>query len=69
LNQAKRMPGYLQIMDENRRMIHRVYFEKSEMRRFWSLWEYVQSWSSTQIYVNGRELRKWEVYPYSPYLR
>jgi len=69
LNQAKRMPGYLQIMDENRRMIHRVHFEKSDMRRFWALWEYVQSWSSTQIYVNGRELRKWEVYPYSPYLR
>lgn len=69
LNQAKRMPGYVQIMDEDRRMIHRVHYAKSEMRRFWSIWEYVQSWSSTQIYVNGKELRKWEIYPYSPYLR
>jgi len=69
LNQAKRRPGYLQIMDENRRMIHRVHFAKSEMRYFWSLWEYVQSWSSTQLYLNGNEIQKWKVYPYSPYLR
>jgi hypothetical protein len=69
LNQATRLPGYLQIMDENRRMIHRVYFDKSEMRRFWHLWEYVQSWSSTQVYLNGKELQKWDIYPYSPHLR
>lgn len=69
LNQAKRLPGYMQIMDENRRMIHRVRFEKSELRRFWMLWEYVQSWSTTQVYVNGKALQKWEIYPYSPYLR
>ncbi len=69
LNQAQRMPGYLQLMDENRRMIHRVHFEKAEMRRFWSIWEYVQSWSSTQVYLNGNEVQKVFVYPYSPYLR
>lgn len=69
LNQAKRRPGYVQIMDENRRMIHRVHFAKSEMRYFWSMWEYVQSWSSTQIYLNGDEVQKWKIYPYSPYLR
>jgi hypothetical protein len=69
INQAKRLPGYMQLMDENRRMIHRVRFEKSELRRFWLLWEYVQSWSSTQVYVNGKALQKWEIYPYSPYLR
>lgn len=69
LNQAQRMPGYLQIMDENRRMVHRVNFEKSEMRRFWSIWEYVQSWSSTQVYFNGKEVQKIYIYPYSPYLR
>lgn len=69
LDQARRRPGYVQIMDENRRMVHRVRFEKKELRYFWILWEYVQSWSSTQVFVNGRELRPWEVYPYSPYLR
>ncbi len=69
LNQAQRMPGYLQILDENRRMVHRIHFEKSEMRRFWSIWEYVQSWSTTQVYFNGKEVQKAYVYPYSPYLR
>jgi len=69
LNHAKKQPGYLQIMDENRRMIHRVHFEKTEMRRFWRLWEYVQSWSSTQVYLNGKEIHKANIYPYSPSLR
>ncbi|MEZ4676611.1 MAG: hypothetical protein R2932_20495 [Caldilineaceae bacterium] len=69
LRHAQQQPGYLQIMDENRRMIHRITFEKSALRRFWYLWEYVQSWSSTQVYMNGKELQKWEIYPYSPYLR
>ncbi|MCB0062823.1 MAG: hypothetical protein KDE19_11930 [Caldilineaceae bacterium] len=69
LTEARRRPGYVQIMDENRRMVHRIRFEKKELRYFWILWEYVQSWSSTQVFVNGKELRTWEVYPYSPYLR
>lgn len=66
---AKRSPSYLRIMDENRKMIHRVTYAKSDMRRFWYLWEYIQSWSSTQVYLNSKELRKEEIYPYSPSLR
>lgn len=69
LKHAQQQAGYMQIMDENRRMVHRIHFEKRDMRRFWFLWEYVQNWSTTQVFVNGKELRKWEIYPYSPYLR
>lgn len=69
LNLSRRLPGYSQILDEDRRVIYRVVFRKSEMRRFWRIWEYAQSWSSTRVYVNGQELEPWKVWPYSQYLR
>ncbi len=69
LHRAQELPGYVQMMDENRRMIHRVHFSKSELRRFWQLWDYVQSWSGTSVYLNGKVLNKWEIYPYSPFMR
>jgi len=69
LIRAQRLPGYVPMMDEKRRMIHRVHFRKSELQRFWQLWNYVQSWSGTAVYLNGKELQKTEVYPYSPFMR
>ncbi len=66
---AQRMETYTQITDENRRLVHRVFFKKRDLRQFWRLWDYVQSWSSTQIYLNGEDLPKWKIYPYSPYLK
>lgn len=66
---AQRLPGFSQILDENRKLIYRVLFKKSEMRQFWRLWDYVQGWSSTSVYLNGAEVEKWKVYPYSQFLR
>lgn len=66
---AQRLPGFMQILDENRKLIYRVIFKKSEMRQFWRLWDYVQGWSTTAVYVNGTEVEKSKVYPYSQYLR
>lgn len=62
LSAAQKQPGYLALMDENRRLIHRVHFHKGEVRRFWRLWDYVQSWSTTKVYINGDEISKWELY-------
>lgn len=62
LSAAQKQPGYLALMDENRRLIHRIHFQKGEVRRFWRLWEYVQSWSTTKVYINGDEISKWELY-------
>ena len=62
LDAAREQPGYLALMDEDRRMVHRVHFRKGEVRRFWRLWEYVQSWSNTKVYLNGDEVSKWELY-------
>jgi len=62
LDAARAQPGYLALMDEDRRMVHRVHFRKGEVRRFWRLWDYVQSWSNTKVYLNGDEISKWELY-------
>lgn len=59
---AQKQPGYVALMDEDRHMIHRVHFQKGEVRRFWRLWDYVQSWSSAKVYINGDEISKWELY-------
>lgn len=68
LARCRRLPGYTQIMDEDRKLIHRVVFRRSELRRFWQIWDYVQGWSTTHVYLNGSELEKWKVWPYSQYL-
>ncbi|MEZ4737688.1 MAG: hypothetical protein R3E79_62225 [Caldilineaceae bacterium] len=62
LTAAQKQPGYVALMDEDRHMIHRVHFRKGEVRRFWRLWEYVQSWSSTKVYLNGDEISKTDLY-------
>jgi len=69
LARARQRPGYAQLMDENRNLVYRVVFRKREMRHFWQLWEYVQNWSTTRVYLNGEELEKWKVWPYSQYMR
>lgn len=69
LELAQRMETYTQIADENRKLVHRVIFKKRDLRPFWRLWDYVQSWSSTQVFINGEEFQKWKIYPYSPYLK
>ncbi|MEM7539522.1 MAG: hypothetical protein AAF639_45620 [Chloroflexota bacterium] len=68
LSQAQRLPTFVQIMDENRAMIYRIVFKRRDMRKFWRLWEYVQNWSGTHVYVNGKEIRTGQVYPRSPSL-
>ncbi|MEX1018175.1 MAG: hypothetical protein WDZ49_00875 [Litorilinea sp.] len=69
MRNAQKLPGYAQLMDENRQLVHRVIFKRSELRRFWRIWDYVQSWSSTRVYFNGAELEKWKIWPYSQYLQ
>ena len=68
LGLCRRLPGFSQIMDQDRRLVYRVAFRRGEMRRFWRIWDYVQGWSSTRVYVNGEELEKWKVWPYSQYM-
>ncbi len=68
LGLCRRLPGFSQIMDQDRRLVYRVAFRRSEMRRFWRIWDYVQGWSTTRVYVNGDELEKWKIWPYSQYM-
>lgn len=69
LRLAQKRDGFMQLLDEDRRLVYRVAFRKSEMGAFWQIWAYVQSWSTTRVYCKGQELQKWQVYPYSQYLR
>ena len=69
LAQARKRPGFAQLMDEKRQLVYRVVYRKREMRHFWRLWEYAQNWSSTRVYLHGRELKKWQLWRYSPHLR
>ncbi len=69
LAQARKRSGFAQILDEKRQMVYRVAYRKREMRHFWRLWEYAQNWSSTRVYLNGREMQKWQIWRYSHYLR
>lgn len=69
LRHAQRMQGFVALLDENRHIVYRVTFRRSEMRRFWTLWDYVQGWSGTRVYVGGVEIDKWKVWPYSQYLQ
>ncbi len=69
LVRCRRLPGFTQLMDEDRKLVYRVVFARSELRRFWQIWDYVQGWSTARVYLNGEELEKWKVWPYSQYLR
>ena len=62
LRLARRQKGYVALMDEDRKLIHRVYFRRGELPRFWRLWDYVQSWSNTRVYLDGEEINKWDLY-------
>jgi len=69
LRQAQKRAGFMQLLDEDRHLVYRVVFRKNEMNHFWQLWNYVQGWTATRVYCKGEELQKWQVYPYSQYLR
>jgi len=69
LDLARKQGGYTTLLDEDRTIVHRITFRKSEIRRFWRLWEYVQGWNSARVYLNGEELQKWQVWPWSQLFR
>ena len=69
LTLAKQRPDFAQLMDEDRKLVYRIVFRKREMRNFWRLWDYVSNWSGTHVYVNGRQIEKYNVWPYSQHLR
>ena len=69
LDVAQRLDGFSQLMDEDRHIIYRLTFQKDRMRNFWRIWDYVQNWNHTCVYLDGEEIEKWKIWPYSTYLR
>ncbi len=66
---AERSDTFTKLVDENRNVVYRVMYKKEKMRNFWRLWNLVESWSSTRVYVRGEELEKWKVWRYSQFLQ
>ena len=66
---AQRYDTFQQILDEDRRLIYRITFEKGKLRNFWRIWDCVRNWKQTRIYVDGAECEKWKIWPYSPNLK
>lgn len=66
---AQKQPNYVMLMDEGRRIVHRLIYQKRNMRQFWRIWDYVQKWSNVHVYINGQEVEKWKIWPYSPHMR
>jgi hypothetical protein len=69
LTLAQRIDSFSQLVDEDRKVVYRVMFQKDKLRDFWRLWNYVEKWSSTRVYVRGEEIEKWKVWRYSQFLR
>ncbi len=69
LHLARKQAGYQVLMDETRQLVHRIHFRKRHIRQFWRLWAYVEKWPTVRVYVNGKEIEKWNVYPYSAEMR
>jgi hypothetical protein len=69
LRQARKQSGFQQLMDEDRHIVYRAPFRRSETRKFWDLWNCVQGWNNSHVYCQGRELEKWQVYEGSSHLR
>ena len=69
LHRARLLPDFMQIMDEDRQIVYRIHFRKRDMRTFWRMWDYVQNWSNTHVYLHGKELEKWKIWPYSQYMK
>lgn len=69
LHWAHQRESFQTLLDEDRQIVYRVVYTKRDLRYFWRIWEYVQSWSATRVFVNGQEIAKWQVYPYSLALR
>jgi hypothetical protein len=69
LTLAQRIDTFTQLVDEDRKVVYRVMFQKDKLRDFWRLWNYVEKWSATRVYVRGEEIEKWKVWRYSQFLR
>jgi len=50
---ARRGPGYLALLDENRALVHRNLYRGDDLRHFWRLLERVRAWKSTRLFASG----------------
>lgn len=65
---ARRHPGFIRLLDENREIVYRNVYRHRDLSRFWTLFERVRNWKSTRVFINGNPVRTDELWPGAPEL-
>lgn len=68
LRVARRHPGYVKLLDENRQIVYRTLYRRRDLSLFWPLFERVRNWKSTRVFVNGDPVSLEYLWPGSPAL-
>jgi hypothetical protein len=59
---ARSLPNYMELLDENRRVLHRNTFARREVvPGLWTLLEMIGLWQSSRTYVRGHEVAPYDV--------
>ena len=60
---ARRGPGYIALLDENRALVHRNLYQPDELRHFWKSFQRVRAWQSARLFACGDPVTGDEVVP------
>ena len=63
---ARRHPGFIKLLDENREIVYRNVYQRRDMNRFWVLFDRVHTWKGTRVFVNGNPIKIENLWPGSP---
>ena len=63
---ARRHPGFIKLLDENREIVYRNVYQRRDLNRFWVLFDRVHTWKGTRVFVNGNPIKIENLWPGSP---
>ncbi len=63
---ARRHPGFIKLLDENREIVYRNVYQRRDLPRFWALFERVRGWKGTRVFVNGDPVKIEGLWPGAP---
>lgn len=60
---ARRHPGFMRLLDENREIVYRTVYQRRDLNKFWTLFDRVRTWKSTRVFINGNPTRIEDLWP------
>ena len=66
---ARRHPGFVRLLDENREIVYRNLYRRRDVSKFWTLFERVRNWKSTRVFINGNPIRIEDLWPGAPEMK